>query len=68
MSRPCQITTRSRRRASLLDPAEYYPMASPRRGICVVINNMTYWHPKFQVSNAYFFIIFFKLIIKTRTN
>lgn len=34
-----------------MDPAEYYPMASSRRGICVVINNMTYWHPKFQVRH-----------------
>ncbi|KAL5103723.1 Caspase-6 [Taenia crassiceps] len=46
--RPRPVSLKARRKASLMDPAEYYPMASSRRGICVVINNMTYWHPKFQ--------------------
>ncbi|KAH9278879.1 Caspase-8 [Echinococcus granulosus] len=46
--RPRPVSLKARRKASLMDPVEYYPMASPRRGICVVINNMTYWHPKFQ--------------------
>ncbi|VDL97252.1 unnamed protein product [Schistocephalus solidus] len=45
---PKPITLRARRRASLMDPNEYYPMASPRRGICLIMNSMTYWHPKFQ--------------------
>ncbi|VDL11723.1 unnamed protein product [Hymenolepis diminuta] len=45
---PRPISLKARRKASLMDPADYYPMASPQRGICVVINNMTYWHPKFQ--------------------
>ncbi|BHF81356.1 hypothetical protein SprV_0702448600 [Sparganum proliferum] len=45
---PKPIPLRARRRASLMDPNEYYPMASPRRGICLIINSMTYWHPKFQ--------------------
>ncbi|KAL5963490.1 Caspase-8 [Taenia solium] len=46
--RPRPVSLKARRKASLMDPVEYYPMASSRRGICVVINNMTYWHPKFQ--------------------
>ncbi|KAM7538965.1 hypothetical protein Aperf_G00000058650 [Anoplocephala perfoliata] len=48
LHRPHLIPPKNRRRASLVDPAEYYPMASPQRGICIVINNMSYWHPNFQ--------------------
>uniref|UniRef100_A0A5K3FQ28 Caspase-3-like n=1 Tax=Mesocestoides corti TaxID=53468 RepID=A0A5K3FQ28_MESCO len=45
---PRPVPLRARRKASTMDPSEYYPMASPKRGICVIINNMTYWHPQFR--------------------
>ncbi|KAL3319427.1 apoptosis- cysteine peptidase [Cichlidogyrus casuarinus] len=49
---PKPISKSSLRKASCLDPHEYYPMASERRGICLIINNMQYWHPEFTDRNG----------------
>ncbi|VDP70117.1 unnamed protein product [Schistosoma mattheei] len=32
------------------DSDDYYKMNSTRKGICLIINNMMFWHSDFQVS------------------
>ncbi|VEL35361.1 unnamed protein product [Protopolystoma xenopodis] len=49
-SPPRLISETARRKASSMDPMEYYPMASPRRGICLLINNMTFWDDDDKLS------------------